>query len=287
MGNTSESLATGKQRSRWTTLATIGLVMVALAPALMLGAGLAWGLDVGEDVSFFGSVIVAGVIGALLVWSFGWWAKIIGILVALFGLSRLFWTAFSLGMPASFFDFIPGLLVVPGALLAVVSCTAAIVAGRRGRTGPRATGGERILARLVIGLLVLAMVASGLLTYAGRETVADAASATQTVLARDFEFDPVEFEVNGGDTILVQNDDPYFHTFTIDELDINVDLGPGSQALVQIPNRRGTYRFYCVPHSEPLPEEAEPEENLEPEEVLEGEEDDEDGFDMSGQMTIT
>ena len=286
MGNASESLATGKQRSRWTTLATLGLVMIALAPALMLGAGLAWGLDVGEDLGFFGVIIAAAVLAALLVWSFGWWAKVIGILVGLAGGGAMFWTAFGLQQPASFFDFIPGLLVIPGAIIAVVSCIAAIVAGKRGRTGPKATGGERILTRVVIGLLVLAMVASGLLTYAGRESVADAASADQTVLARDFEFDPVEFEVDGGDTILLQNNDPYYHDFTIDELDIQVQLGPGSQVLLQVPNRSGTYRFYCTPHSSPTPEEAEPEQNLDPEVVLEDEEGGEE-FDMSGRMTIS
>lgn len=286
MGNTSESLATGKQRSRWTTLATLGLVMIALAPALMLGAGLAWGLDVGEDLTFFGIIIAAALLAALLVWTFGWWAKVVGILVGLAGGGAMFWTAFGLRQPASFFDFIPGLLVIPGAIIAVVSCIAAIVAGRRGHTGPKATGGERILTRVIIGLLVLAMVASGLLTYSGRESVADVASADQTVLARDFEFDPVEFEVDGGDTILVQNNDPFFHTFTIDELDINVDLGPGSQALVDVPDRPGSYRFYCIPHTSPTPEEAEPEGNLDPEVVLEDEEGGEE-FDMSGRMTIS
>jgi len=286
MGETQESLAVGKQRSRWTTLATIGLVMIGLAPALMLGAGLAYGMDTSDQVGFFSAVIGASLIAALLVWSFGWWAKVIGILVALGGAGAMFWTAFGLAQPASFFDFVPGMLVIPGAVIALVSCIAAIVAGRRGHTGPRAAGGERILARVVIGLLVLAMVASGLLTYTGRETVADASSADQTVKARNFEFDPVEFEVDGGDKILVQNDDAFFHTFTIDELDISVQLGPGSQALVDVPDRSGTYRFYCVPHSSPTPEEAEPEENLDPEVVLEDEEDGEE-FDMAGRMTIS
>lgn len=287
MGEIQQSMAGGKQRSRWTTLATIGLVMIGLAPALMLGAGLAYGMDTSDQLGFFSIVLGVALIAALLVWSFGWWAKVIGIVVALGGAGAMFWTAFGLTQPASFFDFVPGLLLVPGAVIAIVSCIAAIVAGRRGRTGPRATGGERILARVVIGLLVLAMVASGLLTYTGRETVADASSADQTVIAKNFEFEPVEFEVDGGDTILVQNNDAFLHTFTIDELDINVELGPGSQALVTVPDRSGTYRFYCIPHSSPTPEEAEPEENLDPEVVLEDEEGGEEDFDMSGRMTIS
>lgn len=287
MGETQENLAGGKQRSRWTTLATIGLLMVALGPTLMLGSGLIWGLDISEDLGFFGTVIVVALVGALLVLFFGWWAKVIGLLIALGAAGMLFWTAFGLQQPASFFDFAPGLLVMPGALIAVVSCIAAIVAGRRGRRGRETTGGERTAIRVVLTLVVLAMLASGVLTYTGRQTVADASDAAQTVQARDFMFDPVDFEVDGGDTILVQNDDPYFHTFTIDELDINVELGPGSQALVEIPSRTGTYRFYCVPHSEPVSEELEPDEALDPEEIIEEGEEEGPGFDMSGTMTIS
>lgn len=286
MGETQQNLDVGKQRSRWTTLATIGLAMIALAPALMLGAGFAFGMDMSEQTGFFVPVLAGALLAALLVWSFGWWAKVIGILVGAGAGMMLFWTAFGLQQPASFFDFAPGLLVIPGALLAVISCIAAIVAGRRGRMGTRVTGGERIFVRVVIGLLVLAMVASGLLTYLGRETVADATGADQTVVAKNFEFDPVDFEVDGGDTILVRNEDAFFHTFTIDELDISVELGPGSQALVNVPDRSGTYRFYCIPHSSPTPEEAEPEENLDPEVVLEDEEGEEE-FDMAGRMTIS
>ena len=218
MGETQENLAGGKQRSRWTTLATIGLLMVALGPTLMLGSGLIWGLDISDDLGFFGIVIAVALVGALLVLFFGWWAKVIGLLIALAGAGSLFWTAFGLQQPASFFDFAPGLLVIPGALIAAVSCIAAIVAGRRGRRGRETTGGERTAIRVVLTLVVLAMLASGVLTYTGRQTVADASDATQTVQARDFEFDPVEFEVDGGDTILIQNDDPFFHTFTIDEV---------------------------------------------------------------------
>lgn len=287
MGETQENLSGGRLRSRWTTLATIGLLMVALGPTLILASGFIWGLDISDDLGFFGMVMAAAVIAALLVLFFGWWAKIIGILVGLGGAFMLFWTVFGLQQPASFFDFVPGVLVIPGGIIAAVSCIAAIFAGGRGRTGSETTGGERTAIRVVLTVVVLAMLASGVLTYTGRQTVADASDAAQTVQARDFLFDPVEFEVDGGDTILVQNDDPYFHTFTIDELNINVELGPGSQAPVEIPNQRGTYRFYCVPHTEPSSEEADPDEAMDPEEALEEKKEEGPGFDMSGTMTIS
>lgn len=64
-----------------------------------------------------------------------------------------------------------------------------------------------------------------------------------------FEFDRATYDVAGGATILVKNSDPFVHTFTVDALDIDVDLGPGSETLVTIPAEPGTYVLFCQPHS--------------------------------------
>ncbi len=55
--------------------------------------------------------------------------------------------------------------------------------------------------------------------------------------------------MSSGDTILVRNDDAFLHTFTVDDLDIDVDLGPKSEELIEIPDGSGTYVFYCSPHT--------------------------------------
>jgi hypothetical protein len=49
--------------------------------------------------------------------------------------------------------------------------------------------------------------------------------------------------------VLVQNDDPFTHTFTIDELGIDIELGPYSEELVELPGDSGTYVLYCEPHT--------------------------------------
>ena len=74
--------------------------------------------------------------------------------------------------------------------------------------------------------------------------------ADLTVSLTDFEFDEDGYELEGGATVLVQNDDPFVHTFTVDELGIDVELGPSSEKLVEIPEESGAYVLYCDPHTE-------------------------------------
>jgi plastocyanin len=235
-------------KARWSRLAALGLVLAALGPILFLVAGVFWGLDVSEDVGFFGITGALGLIAAFLVARFGTWAKIVGIVVALLLALALFWTAFGLFSPTSFFDFVPGLLVIPGVLIAIVSCIAAIVARRRGHVTPAATGGERRALRIVVGVVVILAVLSGIATAATRST-ADESDADATVVLKDFEYDSEEYQLEAGSSVFVRNDDPFLHTFTVDDLDIDEALTVGSETLIEIPSEPGTYVVYCRPHT--------------------------------------
>lgn len=238
--------------SRWSRLASLGLVMEAAAAALMLAAGIAWGLDIGDDAGFFALPIVAGLGGAWLVRRSRTLWKVLGIVLGLLIALMLFWTAFGLAEPASFFDFVPGLLVVPGMLIALIAGVASIRSRTRGGASvASAEGGERTAATVVLaGVGVLAAV-SAVLTISGRETVsdADAASADVVVDLKDFEFDQASYDAAGGATILVRNSDPFLHTFTIEALDIDVEITPGSEKLITVPSTAGTYVLYCRPHT--------------------------------------
>jgi plastocyanin len=224
--------------------------MEASAPALFLIAVLVWQLDFGDDATFFLIVLAIPLLGALLVWRFGSWAKVLGIVAALLPALAMFWTAFGLSSPGSFFDFVPGILMIPGALIAIMSLIASLVAAKRGRRGPVAVGGERAAIRIVVGLVLLLALVSAGLTYAGRSTVANAAAADQTLQAKNSKFEPNTLTIESGDSILVRNDDPFFHTFTIEALEIDQSLTPGDQILVNMPDKAGTYAFYCRPHTE-------------------------------------
>lgn len=240
--------STREPRARWTQLAALGLAMVGLAPFLMLAAGLLWGLDVGDQLGFLVPGIVLPWVSTFLVWRFGTWAKVVAIVVALAGLATLFWTAFGLARPASFFDFVPGLLVVPGGLIVLVASIAGIVATRRGHIVAGREGGERRAIGVVLAVVGVLAVVSAVLTISLRTSV-DASNASAEVDLKDFEFDQSGYSVTGGSAIVVRNQDPFVHTFTIDALGIDVVLGPGDAALVDIPAQAGSYVVYCKLHT--------------------------------------
>lgn len=239
-------------KPRWTRLATLGFLFAAASPLILLFAVLVWGLNTEGETAFF--LILAGIalVAAFIVNRFGTWAKIVGAVLALLMMAGLWWTAFGLFAPGSFFEFLSGLLLIPGAILALISCIGAIVAKRRGHVTTAAEEGERKAIRTAFVVVGLAAVVSGVMTVTSRSSVgeAEAASAAATARMKDFEFAPVEYSVAGGSTILVRNDDPFFHTFTVDALGIDESLTPGSEKLVTIPSRPGTYVLYCEPHTE-------------------------------------
>jgi len=237
-----------REKAKWTRLATLGFVLAGSGPVLILAAVLIWGLDPGEELGFFITTIGVAFVSAFLVWRFGTWSKIVGIVAGLLLAMALFWTAFGLAQPASFFDFTAGVLVMPGALLAVGACIAALVARRKGRQTSRAEGGEKLGIRLALGIVVAAALVSGALNLLTRPT-ATAGEAEASASMREFKFDSPQYEVSAGGTIYVKNDDPFHHTFTIDELGIDEGFVAAGAKVIQIPDRPGTYVLYCRPHT--------------------------------------
>jgi plastocyanin len=234
-----------------TRLAVLGLLMVSAMGAIWLVASLIWGLDLGESAGFLIPTIVLPAVAALLVWRFGTWAKVVGIVVALLAIGTLWFTAFGLLEPDSVFDFVGGLLVVPGAVIAIVGCVQAIRAGRRGQLRTRREGGEARAMGVIVAVVTGLTVLSAVVTFVARST-ADASRADAEVALKDFSFEVGDAEglvVNGGDTVYVENEDPFHHTFTVDDLGIDVAFGPSSQELIEIPTQPGTYTLYCRPHT--------------------------------------
>jgi plastocyanin len=237
---------TGTQR--WARLASFGFLMAALAPIMFIIAGFIW--DLGDDGPMFFIIAAAvALLGAFLVRRFGTWSKIVGIVLAILVGGALFWTAFGLASPMSFLDFVPGLLVPPGVLIALVGCIAALVA--RNKPAPAEGEGKTIrIVTLIVGLLA---VLSAVLTFTSKNTAseADANQASATVVLKSFEYENPSYDLEPGSKVLVKNEDPLLHTFTIEELDVDVAIGPGSEELVEIPgDASGEYVVFCRPHTE-------------------------------------
>ena len=49
--------------------------------------------------------------------------------------------------------------------------------------------------------------------------------------------------------MFVDNNDPFFHTFTVEGLDIDEELVGGSSKIIEIPQEPGEYILYCKPHT--------------------------------------
>ncbi|MEB3860044.1 MAG: cupredoxin domain-containing protein, partial [Desulfurococcales archaeon] len=73
-----------------------------------------------------------------------------------------------------------------------------------------------------------------------------------TIDATEYEFTPGTIEVSPGERLIitVKNTGRIFHTFTIDELNIDVALNPGDEKTVEvvIPSGVDKITFYCRPH---------------------------------------
>lgn len=241
-----------RTRPAYTTVGAFGLLLIGLAPALMFVIGLSTGLDLDDAMIFVIGAIVP-FIAAGLVWRFGTWAKVVGVVVVGLALMGFFWMAFGLAYPASFGDFTPAVMMVVGVIMALFGCVAAII--KRRAMVRTASKGER---RLVMGgttLVLLAAVVSAGLWGVSRSS-ADASAAEVTAELHDFAFVEGSYEVTTGQTLGVHNSDGFVHDFTVHELDIAETLLPGEDAVIDVPDQPGTYTIYCTLHSDPAATDA-------------------------------
>lgn len=239
-------------RPVYTRVAAVGLALVAAAPALMLSLGLLAGMEVGEELPFFGTLIVVPLVVAGLVWRFGTWAKALGIVAAAGAAFMMFWAVFGLSYPGSLGDFLPGVLLPLGAILAIGGGIAAIVQKRRGRLADAATPAEKRVVGAALGIVALALVGSLVTGWVQGGSVGGA-DAALTATMKNFEFAEGTYEVAAGQTtaIRVRNDDAFTHTFTVPELGIDETVLPGKETVVEIDAPAGTYTLFCKPHSNP------------------------------------
>ena len=147
----------------------------------------------------------------------------------------------TLTVPASAGDFILNL----GSILAAVAGIVAAVAVVRGRLG--AAPAARSIA---LGGAALFVVATAFSVFAAA-TYDDAVAQEGDIelVTKDSEFDQTSIEAGGGQiSVFVDNQDATLHTFTIDELDVDLDIPASKSARVTFDADPGTYEFYCVPH---------------------------------------
>ena len=232
---------------RWTRLAAAGLLMASIGPLLTFLAGTFFGFEIVGGLFLLVPAII-GLAATYVVLRYGRRAKIVGAVVGFLIGGFLSFTVLGLGTPSSFFDFVPGMLVVPGGLIALVAGIGAAVASGRGSVSERPIGVERAWIRGLVYVIVAGTVVSGVLTATGRSS-ADESKASTSIIANEFKWNDVSYTVAGASSVFVRNDDPFLHTFTVKALGIDQTLTPGDEFLITIPARAGTYVLYCKPHT--------------------------------------
>ncbi len=146
--------------------------------------------------------------------------------------------------PESPADFVPVSMLTVGGLLAV---TATIPAFRAARGRTRISALPKVLGGVAVALVVTSvgasMVARGMIT-------SDAPAAGSTVVEmEDFAFGPQTISAENGEVSLyLTNNDSVRHTFTVDELGVDVSIAPGQSRQIRFDADAGEYRFYCKPH---------------------------------------
>ena len=150
----------------------------------------------------------------------------------------------------SFFDFGIALPITLSLIVAAVAGYIAFAQHRKGGARVSARNMERTALAALVVVTVVLMSVSGVMHLAGRESVSAADMARATLVSmKNTEFVPVSLQVATGEAgrLVVKNGDLGVHTFTIDELGVDVTVLGGSEKLVELPSSaKGTYEYVCT-----------------------------------------
>lgn len=226
-------------------VATVGLAPTVIAPMIILGFGF--------DPMFTAIAVVCLVFAGLIAAGFRW-APALALLPGL-GLPPLLvpFLLTNRGSPL----FLTGLLMLGFGAIAVVGGVAATVQNYLRPADARP-----------LPLWALAFTALVLGAVGGAEALArapqpePAASVSAAMLATlpvitgaNFEFSQTEIRVRAGETVALrlENTDPEYHQFDIDEFDIHAPMPVGKTGFALFrPTEPGVYTFYCAPHYDPV-----------------------------------
>jgi plastocyanin len=106
---------------------------------------------------------------------------------------------------------------------------------------------ERFAARawqVAAGLFVVGLAVS-IIAAAGLEDD-EAVAGDVRIVTEKIEFAPVSMTVESGGALFIENKDPGRHTFTVDSLDLDVELPANTARRVVIAAPPGTYEVHCA-----------------------------------------
>ncbi len=236
------------ERSYYTRIALLGIAMYLLIEVVILVVNL-----ILEPSEWAYAVVVGGIAGAIgaVIYFVRPWGLIVGVLGGLVGiLFAIDGLGENLSSPDSFFDFAYRPIIgLAAAIFVLGGSIAGLVQHVRRRTSTSGPASVTRAVKGVLGLVAILSIASAVLTVAGVHRVSAAekvGAITITAHGLKYDTDTLIAAVNGTTKFLFKNDDPIIHTFTIAALDVNVKVGPRSEALFELHSpTSGSYVFYC------------------------------------------
>jgi plastocyanin len=184
------------------------------------------------------------------------WGLLIAGLLSLVGIVFLLGGAgLSLTTPEAFFDFVLHLFGLTGLIISLVACVVGFVQYFRGAVPSEVWPSIAMTLRgiaAVVAVLALVSIVLTVLNATDNLSAEERGTATLAVSAEDTKWNVEQLEAPAGEPIriLVVNDDPILHTFTIEDdakgVDVDVKLGPWSEQIVEIDALEpGIYGYIC------------------------------------------
>jgi Cupredoxin-like domain len=157
---------------------------------------------------------------------------------------------YDLAHPAVTGPYLITILVVPGAIAAIVGGVAAFLEVRRGRASWQRSGRAGWVSVAIIGIVVGAAVTSLLAgqASAGGGGVTEVPTVTGVLTVEKIRFTDSVLRMRNGQILglFVTNEDGIDHSFDIDSLGIHVQLPANSTTAIAIkPTGSGNLEFYC------------------------------------------
>jgi plastocyanin len=163
------------------------------------------------------------------------------VIVLLLVLNGPFFIVPSLTLPASTGDFVSAAILLVLVALALVSAIAVL----RGKDAPSTTVRNAVWAGVGVVVVAAAVAVVARVTHEN----ATVQAGDVRLVAEGLEFSTDQLEASGGDVgVFVENKDQTLHTFTIDDLDVNLQVPASSKERIQFNAEPGTYTYYCIPH---------------------------------------
>ncbi|WRQ72928.1 MAG: cupredoxin domain-containing protein [Methanosarcinales archaeon Met12] len=107
--------------------------------------------------------------------------------------------------------------------------------------------------KITIGFIILAIIIGGYLILQRETVVPTPPQEIQTAPVKEIEmasgnffFNPNSITVKKGESVRISFTNVGIHTFTIDELGVDVPLRGSSPVVEFVPTKTGTFQFYCA-----------------------------------------